>query len=170
MATTGSDVRPASGLRIGATPPNRLVDALLPIVIVALAVVAGALHLAHNYLPMDGPPAGSGGPPAGAAPPGGSDGLMSLVGPYLTEVFVLNFIAFVGLAVIFALFARTRPSLRVLVDLFLVVLSAATLYAWNAFGRANPSGTGTIALVVELALMVAVIADALLVLRQRAYA
>ena len=142
----------------------------MPLVIVALAVVAGALHLAHNYLPMDGPPAGSSGPPAGAAPAGGgdSDGLMSLVGPYLTEVFVLNFVAFVGLAVIFAVFARTRPTLRVLLDGLLVLLSAATLYAWNAFGRANPSGTGTMALVVEAALIVAAIVDALVVLRRRA--
>jgi hypothetical protein len=93
---------------------------------------------------------------------------MSLVGPYLSEVFVLNFIAFVGLGVMYAVFARTRPNWRILADGLLVLLSAATLYAWNAFGRANPSGTGTMALIVELALIGIAILDAALVMRRRA--
>jgi hypothetical protein len=168
MTTTGTDIRATSGLRIGTAQPNRLVSTVLPLIIVVLSVAAGAIHLAHNYLPTDGPPAGSAGPPAGAAPAGGGSDLMSLVGPYLTEVFILNFVAFVGLAVVFGVFARARPTLRVLLDGLLVLLSAATLYAWNAFGRANPSGTGTLALVVELALIGVAVVDALVVLRRPA--
>jgi hypothetical protein len=167
MIAAGSDIRATSKVRIGPAKPNRIVDAVLPIIIAALAVVAGAIHLAHNYLPMDGPPAGAAGLPAGGPPPGGGGGLMGLVGPHLTEVFVLNFVAFVGLALIFAVFARTRPALRVLLDVSLVLMSAATLYAWNAMGRSNPSGTGTMALVVELALIGAVCVDAVVVMRRR---
>jgi len=167
MTTTSSPLRATSAIRPRVTHPNRLVDAFLSVIVVALAIVAGALHLAHNYLPMEGPSAGAPGPPPGAAPAGGGNALMSLVGPHLSAVFVLNFVAFVALAVIFAVLARRRPAWRVTVDVLLLGLSAATLYAWNAFGRANPSGTGTLALIVELALMAAVIVDAV-VARRRA--
>lgn len=73
---------------------------------------------------------------------------------------VLNFVGFVGLAVLLLTFARARGVLRVGVDLLLACMSAATLYAWNAMGRANPMGTGTLALVVEAMLIVVVVADA----------
>jgi hypothetical protein len=141
---------------------NVLMSTLLPALTAALATVAGVIHLAHNYLPMEGPPSGSGGPPPGAGDPAaGPGGLMSLVMPHLTEVFILNFLAFVGLALVLVVWARTRPVARVTVDLLLAVLSAATLYAWNAMGRANPAGTGTLALITESALLVLAVADAI---------
>ena len=153
----------------------RISRTVLPVLIAVLAAAAGAIHLARNYLPMGGPPGGSGGPPPGGpppgagGPPGGEGGLMSLVMPHLSELFLLNFVAFVGLAVVLVLVARVRPPLRIAVDLLLVILSAATLYAWNATGRVDPAGMGTMALWVELALIVlAVIDAALVVARPRA--
>jgi hypothetical protein len=129
-----------------------------------LAVAAGAIHLAHNYLPMQAPASGSSGPPADAgAAMGGASGLMSLIMPHLSQVMLLNFAAFVGLAIVLVAIARLRSQLRVLVDVLLAGLSLATLYAWNAMGRANPAGTGTLALVVEFALIVIVLGDAVFV-------
>lgn len=64
--------------------------------------------------------------------------------------------------------ARLRPVLRVAVDMMLAGLSLATLYAWSAMGRSNPYGTGTLALVVELALVVIALLDAAYTLVSRA--
>jgi hypothetical protein len=130
-----------------------------------LALVAGAIHLAHNYLPMSGPPAGAeaGVPPPAAMNGAGPSGLMGLVGPHMTDAMILNFVAFVGLAVVMLAFARTRPSLRVVVNLALACMSVVTLYAWNAMGRANPENTGTLALLVESVLIVLALADAVYV-------
>ena len=147
------------------------VGLVMPAIAAVLAVAAGAIHLAHNYLPMQAPSSGGAEPPhiapaAGGA--GGASGLMSLVGPHLSEVMLLNFVGFVGLALVLVLVARTRPALRLLVDGLLALMSVATLYAWNAMGRSNPYGTGTLALVVELALMMVALADAALFTLRRA--
>ena len=45
-------------------------------------------------------------------------------------------------------------------DAVLAGLSMATLYAWNAMARANLSATGSMALIVELALVVIALGDA----------
>ena len=88
---------------------------------------------------------------------------MSLIMPHLSQAMLLNFAAFVGLAVVLVAIARLRSRLRVLVDVSLAALSVATLYAWSAMGRANPAGTGTMALVVEVALIVIALGDAFFV-------
>jgi hypothetical protein len=85
---------------------------------------------------------------------------MSLVMPHLSEVMVLNFVAFAGLAVLLVAIGRHRTQMRAVTDVVLAGLSVATLYAWNAMGRANPAGTGTMALVVEVALIVFALGDA----------
>jgi hypothetical protein len=92
---------------------------------------------------------------------------MSLIMPHLSQVMLLNFVAFVGLAVLLVVIARQRPLLRVAINVLLAGLSLATLYAWNAMGRANPAGTGSMALVVELALIVVTLADAAFVAATR---
>jgi hypothetical protein len=126
-----------------------------------LAIAAGAIHLAHNYLPMQAPSAASTAPPpATTAAGGGLSGLMSVVMPHLSQVMVLNFVGFVGLAIVLVTVARMRAQLRVVVDVALACLSLATLYAWTAMGRANPANTGIMALVVELALIVVALGDA----------
>jgi hypothetical protein len=170
MATTAiAIVRPQP------TSAGRL-ERLLPALTATLAVAAGAIHLVHNYLPMQAPPSGTGSVPAPAVASVsstaiGPGGLMSLVMPHLSQVMVLNFIAFVGLAVMLVTVARGRSILRAGVDMLLAALGIATLYAWNAMGRANPYGTGTLALAVESALIVLALGDALLVgLRSRARA
>jgi len=73
---------------------------------------------------------------------------------------VLNFVGFVGLAIALLVIGRHRRQLRVAIDVLLAGLSLATLYAWSTMGRANPAGTGTMALVVELALIVFALGDA----------
>jgi hypothetical protein len=139
-----------------------MVDMLLTTLIPLLGVVAGAIHLVKNYLPMSASQA-AGAPPAAASQP--QAGLLSLVGPHLGEAFVLNFVAYVVLAGLFVTLGRIRPRLRAVVDVLLVVLSVATLGAWNAMGRANPSGLGTWALLAELALIVLAMLDAVRQLR-----
>jgi hypothetical protein len=52
---------------------------ILPAIIGVLAVLAGALHLLHNYLPMSAPTGAGGPPPSGAAP--AMDPLMSVLMP-----------------------------------------------------------------------------------------
>jgi hypothetical protein len=141
---------------------------VVPALTAALAIGAGVIHLAHNYLPMQAPTSASGGPPPGAASAtGGATGLIELVMPHLSQIMVLNFVAFVGLAIVLVTIVRLRSQLRVVADIALAALSLATLYAWNAMGRANPSGTGTMALVVELALVVIALGDAAFVALSR---
>jgi hypothetical protein len=155
--------REVSSLAVArASRPHALVDVLLTALIPLLAVVAGAIHLVHTYLPMSAASHPAGAPPAGAGQAAG--GLMSLVGPHLSEAFVLNFVAYVVLAALFLTVGRVRPRLRAPFDLLLIVLSVATLEVWNAMGRANPSGLGTWALVAELALIALAAVD---VVRQR---
>ena len=125
---------------------------ILQAVIPGLAFVAGVIHLVHNYLPM-GMPSGAAAGPASGAPMNAPGGLMGLTMSHLSEVMLLNFVAFAGLAVVFVLTNRLRSRLRVWVDAVLVLMSGATLYVWNAMGRSNPYGTGTLALAVELALI-----------------
>jgi hypothetical protein len=135
-----------------------------------LAVAAGGIHLAHNYLPMQAPAASGAGAAAGAGVPpsmaGGASDLMSLLMPHLSEVMLLNFAGFVGLGLLLVTVARLRAQLRVVVDVLLAIFSVATLYAWSAMGRANPYGTGTLALVVEVALVVIALGDAAFVAAQ----
>jgi len=140
---------------------HSVVDGVLSALIPLLAVVAGAIHLVHNYLPMEAPRGAGGPPPAG----GGPSGVMGLVGPHLTELFVLNFLAYVVLAGLFVALGRLRPRVRVAVDLLLVVLSAATLAIWNTMGRANPAGLGTWALLAEAGLIVLAVVDAIRIQR-----
>ena len=151
-------------LRTRTSSARLLTSAVVPAVTATLAMAAGAIHLAHNYLPLQAP-SGAGNPPGGAAMQagGGVSGLMSLVMPHLSQVMVLNFVGFVGLAVVLIAIARLRSQLRGLVDVVLALLRVAPLYAGSAMGRANPYGTGTMALVVELALVVIALADAALV-------
>jgi hypothetical protein len=123
-----------------------------------LALLAGAIHLAHNYLPEAMP---AGGPPAGGPLPNGApSGIMALVGPHMELAMMLNFIGFAGLAFVFLWAARRLQwSLRSGSDVLLVMLSATTLYAWNAMGRFNQYGLGTAALVVEAGLILLAVSD-----------
>lgn len=126
---------------------------ILTAVIPGLALVAGVIHLVHNYLPMGMPSGAAAGPAPGAPMNAAPSGLMGLTMSHLSEVMLLNFMAFAGLAVVFVLTNRLNSRLRVWVDALLVLMSGATLYVWNAMGRSNPYGTGTLALAVELALI-----------------
>ncbi len=155
-SVTRDDATPLPVARVTGVP-RAMGDLLLTALIPLLAVVAGAIHLVKNYLPMTVSQA-SGTPPAGAgvAP----TGLMSLIGPHLGEAFVLNFLAYVVLAGLFVTLGRVQPRLRAVLDVLLVVLSVATLAASNAMGRANPSRLGSWALLAELLLIALAALDA----------
>ena len=82
--------------------------------------------------------------------------------PYMNELFILNFVAYVVLGIAF-LMVRRRPSPRRIVDALLILLSLATLSLWAAMGRPDPLGTGTMALVAEIAVIVLAVIDAIVV-------
>jgi hypothetical protein len=161
MPSVTRDATPLAVARVTGLP-RATADVLLTALIPFLALVAGAIHLVKNYLPMTASQAG-GAPPVGAGQP--PAGLMSVVGPHLGEAFLLNFVAYVVLAGLFVSLGRVRPRLRAALDVLLIVLSVATLAAWNAMGRANPSGLGTWALLAELLLIALAVLDAVRQLR-----
>lgn len=132
--------------------------ALVPL----LALGAGVIHL-ERYLMTAGagrpsaPPRTFNGPPPGARPPVGAPHgslVMSLVGPHLTQAFLLNFAGFVILAALFLALLRAARPLRAAVDVVLILMAAATLYAWNAMGHANPRGLGVWGLIAEGGLII----------------
>lgn len=87
--------------------------------------------------------------------------------PYLL---VLNFLGFAALSALFVLVRRASAATRVFVDGLLGLMAIATLAGWQSFHRPNPHGLGTLALIVELALIVAVVVHAMGLQARRASA
>jgi thiol:disulfide interchange protein len=79
---------------------------------------------------------------------------------HLPQLFVLNFSGFTALAALFWLVRRMAARYLVVVDAQLGLMAVATLSGWISAGRSNPQHLGTLALLVESALIVAVIAHA----------
>jgi hypothetical protein len=141
----------------------------LPVGITVLALAAGLIHLLLVFtLFRTGPSPSGGAPPSGGPPPGGGGGPGLFM--YLPTLFVLNFVGFAGLALVFGLVRRASVAVRLVVDALLGLMSVATLAGWLMFRRPNPNGLGTLALLVELALLVAVAAHAVLLTRRRSAA
>jgi hypothetical protein len=157
---------------------------LLPGLITVLALATGALHLLLNFVlfrgqlwgspsfaapPGDGPrgtaPAGAtpgrAGPPAGAAPDSaGAPARVtsSLLGLPLNELFTLNLLGYLALLVLFWLAPRWLGRRRWLVDVALILYTAATIAGWLYLGRPNPRGLGYPATGLEVALLAALVA------------
>jgi hypothetical protein len=172
--------------------PNRLATQVLPTLIVLFAIAAGAVHLVHNLLPMvapllmdasgpggapvpngaplaGGPPMAGGAPggaPAGGLPGGTAGGPIGLIMPYMNELFLLNFLAYALLGITFVV-VRRRAFQRLSVDALLMLLSLVTLSLWATMGRPDPLGTGSMALVSEVGVIVLAVIDVILVASRR---
>jgi hypothetical protein len=138
----------------------------LPGGISALALAAGVIHLLLVYVLFgSAPPPAAGAPAPSGPPPGASPNPLFMYLPYL---FVLNFLGFSLLTGLFLLVRRASLGVRLAVDALLGLMTVATLWGWNSMGRPNPHGLGTVALVVEVALLVALLAHVFALRRQRA--
>lgn len=143
------------------------------IAIIVLAVISGLVHLYRALLMfgllggmgmgMGGPRGGgrhfSGGPPPGAHPGGGGPGLMGMLPVPLSDLFLLNFVGYIVLAIAFYLPALERY--RQITRWVLLVYALVTIILWYLFTGAGagqfPIGYGD--KVVEVALIVLLLFD-----------
>lgn len=121
---------------------------MLRLAIVILAVADGLLHLALNFVLFRG----------------------NLLGPLpfrspfplpLNQLFVLNFVGYIVLAAAFWVAPRSLGSRRWLVNVVLIVYTALSILGWMKIGMPNPQGLGYLSKGLEVALIVAVAAEAL---------
>jgi hypothetical protein len=75
----------------------------------------------------------------------------------LPILFILNFAGFVGLTVLYVMATFVRPNLVRLIDFLLLLMTLATLFGWNRFGRPNPRGLGTVAVTLEIVLTIVIV-------------
>jgi len=129
----------------------------LRILITALALTSGVLHLALDQMLFrgnfgffrlgpapSGPPAGaSSGPPPGATPP------PQLPMP-LPELFVLNFVGWVVLVLLFWVMPRAWVWV---IDVAMIVYTLAIFFGWAYIGSPNPMNLGYLSKVVEVLLL-----------------
>jgi hypothetical protein len=127
------------------------VRAVLGGLIVLLALGIGALHFALDFVLFRGNILGgrSGGPPPGAPRLPAWPNILPL-----NQLFLLNLVLFVVLAIVFLLVFRRGGVPGGVVDLLLIAATVATLVGWNNIRRPNPQGLGTWAVSMELALIV----------------
>lgn len=156
---------------------------MLPLIITVLALADGLLHFRLDYIlfrgrlwgepsfggpPPGAPPRGTGAP-GGSAPPrgGGPPSPLPLISLPLNELFLLNFIGFIVLAVIFWIVLRTRPAWIWVVDIVLILYTLASIIGWVRIGMPNPQGLGYLAKGLEIALIVALVAHLATLFGQR---
>src|SRR4051812_37703461 len=102
---------------------------MLRIAIVLLAIVDGLLHLALDWVRFRG----------------NFFGALPFPSPFplpLNQLFVLNFIGYVVLAVAFWYAPRLLGPRRWLIDLVLMVYSVLSIVGWVQIGMPNPQGLG----------------------------
>ena len=129
---------------------------ILPIIIVVLALADGVLHLSLDFVLFRGNLFGPLGPPPGAPPPPPGGGPPRLPLP-LNQLFVLNFVGYLLLALAFWFGVRQGGVWRWLVDVALIVYVAAVFVAWLSFGRPNPMGLGVASKGIEVVLLLALL-------------
>lgn len=115
---------------------------MLRIAIVLLAVADGILHLVLDVVLFRG----------------NFLGPLPFPSPFplpLNQLFVLNFVGYIVLAVAFWFAPRFLGSWRWLVDLVLAVFAALTIVGWLQIGMPNPRGLGYASKVLEVALIAA---------------
>lgn len=143
---------------------------VLPAIITLLALADGLLHLRLIYIlfrgrlwgspsfgPPPGAPAGGGGPPPGA-PRGGPPQAIPFVSLPLNELFLLNCIGFVVLALLLWITLRAFRRAVWLVDVVLIGFTALSIIGWVRVGKPDPMGYGHIAKGIEIVLIVALLA------------
>jgi len=152
---------------------NARTGLILSGLITLLAIADGVLHLMLDFIlfhgsfwgspslggaPPVGGPGSAPGPPTG--PPPGAAAPPQLPLP-LNELFLLNCIGFVVLVAAFWITRRWLTAWAWLVDLALIVMSAASIAGWFYFGEPNPQGLGYLSKIVELVLIVLVLVHAI---------
>lgn len=144
---------------------------ILPIIITLLALADGLLHLRLIYIlfrgrlwgspsfggPPPGAPRSGGGPPPGA-PRGGPPQAIPFVSLPLNELFLLNCIGFIVLALMLWLVLTRFSGWVWAVDVVLLGFTALTLVGWTRVGKPNPMGYGRLAVAMEIVLIVALLA------------
>ncbi len=144
---------------------------ILPLVISALALIDGVLHLSldvvlfrGNFFGRPGPPPGAGNNPSGP-PPGTPPGPPIPLPLPLNQLFVVNCIGYVVLVVVFWLLYRRLHGWRWWMNVPLIVYVAAVFLGWVDFGMPNPLGLGYLSKAIEIVLMIALLAQTWLLLR-----
>jgi NADH dehydrogenase len=84
----------------------------------------------------------------------------------LSELFLLNFLGFVVLAAVFLLSPRWLKARCWLVDVVLICYTAAAVLAWVQAGGPNDLGLGYASKAIEVALIVALLADVWILARR----
>jgi len=86
-----------------------------------------------------------------------------ITGLPLNELFLLNAIGYLVLIVVFWLVHLRLPRWRWLVDVALILYTAASIIGWWDAGKPNPQNLGYLSKGVEVALIVALVANLALV-------
>jgi hypothetical protein len=141
---------------------------ILPILIVILAIADGPVHLSLDFVLFRGNLFGPLGPPPGApplpAPGAGGPPRMPLP---LNQLFALNFVGYLLLAVTVWFGTHRLGGWAWLFDVALVVYVAAIFGAWWSFGRPNPMGLGYLSKTIEIVLILALVAHVWTALAKR---
>lgn len=153
---------------------SRANSAILRVIISALALGDGVLHLSLDWVLFRGNLLGSGrppGPPSGTLPPRTGTPPRPAGNPFsflpLNELFLLNFAGEVVLVLLFLFSRRLLGERRWLIDVVMIVYAATTFVAWWLFGRPNPMGLGYLSKGVEIALIIALLVDLWSIFRPR---
>src|SRR5262249_7809157 len=128
--------------------------------ITVLALADGVLHLSLDFILFRGPPPGAqGGQPRPPGPPPGGGPLIRPPLP-LNQLFIVNFVGWVLLALLFWFGPRLVGLSRRVVDALMILWAVGTILGWLDIGRPNPMGLGLIAKGIEVVLIVALILHA----------
>lgn len=125
----------------------------LQIAIILLAIVTGLVHLDRGITTS----ALMMGHATSPAPRGGGGGIMSLLPVPLPVLFLLNFAAYIILAV--ALYLPALIRVRNVLRWLLIALAVATITLWYLITRANLNILSIIDKPVEVALIVLLLVD-----------
>jgi hypothetical protein len=143
---------------------DRTNNGMLRAIIPALALADGVIHLLLDFVLFHGNFFGNpfpsaprpGATPGGAGPrPGGPRFAPPLP---LNELFLLNFVGALVLALLFLYSSRWPAARRWLLDIVMIGYEAITFGAWLLFGRPNPMGLGYLSKGIEIVLVVALAA------------
>ncbi len=119
----------------------------LRMAIVILAVADGILHLALNLVLFRG----------------NFFGPLPFPSPYplpLNQLFTLNFVGYVVLALAFWLAPRYLGNRTWLFDVVMIVYALLSIAGWIQIGMPNPQGLGYISKVLEIGLIIALVIHA----------
>ena len=116
----------------------------LRLIIVLLALIDGVLHLWLNIALFRGNFFGPLGFPSPFPLP-------------LNQLFTLNFIGYVVLAILFWFSPRLLGARQWLIDVLLIVLSVLSFIGWIQIGAPNPMGLGYLSKAIEATLIIALV-------------